>query len=328
MLFRSAAWLDGGEAPERVTVVRGLDAQLRMQDDAAQKLKNSTGIKDGAWLNNPGLFDNRFFNVSPREATQMDPVQRLCLTTTHEALEMAGYAPGASPSMDPERVATYIGVTGYDWLETLHQQGNDIYYVTGAAKAFVSGKINYHYKFGRGAYTLDSVCASSTTALTLACKGLIARDCDMAVAGGGSVFSAPFDFSGVGRSGMISLDGGCRTFHDDADGYARGEGIGMVILKRLEDAIADKDNILGVISGSSRMYSTTSTSITHPSHDSQEMATCLKMLQQSNAGTGFMHESFHKDDAAHFSRKWFAWANTLFGEFVLKVHREHPALLS
>lgn len=238
--------------------------------DVAQKLKNSTAIKDGAWLNDPGLFDNRFFNVSPREATQMDPVQRLCLTTTHEALEMAGYAPGASPSMDPERVATYIGVTGYDWLETLHQQGNDIYYVTGAAKAFVSGKINYHYKFGRGAYTLDSVCASSTTALTLACKGLVARDCDMAVAGGGSVFSAPFDFSGVGRSGMISLDGGCRTFHDDADGYARGEGIGMVILKRLEDAIADKDNILGVISGSSRMYSTTSTSITHPSHVSQE----------------------------------------------------------
>jgi iterative type I PKS product template protein len=238
--------------------------------DANQKLKNSTAIKDGAWLNDPGLFDNRFFNVSPREAMQMDPVQRLCLTTTHEALEMAGYAPGASAAMDPERVGTFIGVTGYDWLETLHQQGNDIYYVTGAAKAFVSGKINYHYKFGRGAYTLDSVCASSTTALTLACKGLLSRDCDMAVAGGGSVFSAPFDFSGVGRSGMISFDGGCRTFHDDADGYARGEGVGMVVLKRLEDALADRDNILGVISGSARMYSTTSTSITHPSHVSQE----------------------------------------------------------
>jgi meiotically up-regulated gene 157 (Mug157) protein len=64
------------------------------------------------------------------------------------------------------------------------------------------------------------------------------------------------------------------------------------------------------------------------SHDSQEMALCLKMLQQSNAGTGFMHESFHKDDASHFTRKWFAWANTLFGEFVLKVYHEHPALLN
>ena len=238
--------------------------------DINQKLKNSTAVKDGAWLDEPGVFDNRFFNVSPREATQMDPVQRLLLTATHEALEMAGYAPGASPSMDPDRVATFIGLTGNDWVQNLHQQGSDIYYVTGAAKAFMSGKINYHYKFGRGSYTMDSVCASSTTALTLACKGLISRDCDMAVSGGASLFSAPFEFSGVGRSGMISLDGGCRTFHDDADGYARGEGIGMVVLKRLEDALADRDNILGVISGSARMYSTTSTSITHPSHTSQE----------------------------------------------------------
>lgn len=92
----------------------------------------------------------------------------------------------------------------------------------------------------------------------------------MAVAGGGSVFSAPLDVLGAGRSGIISLASGCRTFHDDADGYTRGEGVGMVVLKRLEEALADKDNILGMISGSARMYSTTSTSITHPSHISQE----------------------------------------------------------
>ncbi|KAK8017980.1 polyketide synthase [Apiospora marii] len=238
--------------------------------DATQKLKNSTAVQDGAWLNDPGFFDNRFFNVSPREAAQMDPVQRLCLTTTHEALEMAGYAPHASPSMDPERVGTFVGVTGWDWLQTLHQQGHDIYYATGAAKAFISGKINYHYKFGRGSYTLDSVCASSTAAINLACKGLLARDCDMAVAGGGSVFSSPLDLAGVGRSGMLSRDGGCRTFHDDADGYARAEGVGMVVLKRLEDALADGDNILGVISGAARTYSTAATSITHPSRASQE----------------------------------------------------------
>ncbi|KAK8053729.1 polyketide synthase protein, partial [Apiospora saccharicola] len=165
--------------------------------DPTQKLKNSTAVRDGAWLKDPGFFDNRFFNVSPREAAQMDPVQRLCLTTTHEALEMAGYAPHASPSMNPDRVATFVGVTGWDWLQTLHQQGHDIYYTTGVAKAFVPGKINYHYRFGRGSYTLDSVCASSTTAIALACKGLLARDCDMAVAGGGSVFSSPLDLAGV-----------------------------------------------------------------------------------------------------------------------------------
>ena len=238
--------------------------------DAAQKLKNSTAVKDGAWLNDPGVFDNRFFNVSPREAMQMDPVQRLCLTVAHEALEMAGYAPNATVSMNPERVATFMGHTGNEWPEILHQQGSDIYYVTSGSEAFISGKINYHYKFGRGAYTLDSVCASSTTAITLACKSLLSRDCDMAVAGGGSVLSTPCDFSGLSRSGMLSFDGGCRTFHDDADGYTRGEGIGIVILKRLEEALADRDTIQGVISGSARTYSTTSTSITLPSHVSQE----------------------------------------------------------
>ena len=119
-------------------------------------------------------------------------------------------------SMNPERVATFMGHTGNEWPEIQHQQGSDIYYVTSGSEAFISGKINYHYKFGRGAYTLDSVCASSTTAITLACKSLLSRDCDMAVAGGGSVLSTPCDFSGLSRSGMLSFDGGCRTFHDDA----------------------------------------------------------------------------------------------------------------
>lgn len=88
--------------------------------DATQKLKNSTASKDGAWLNEPGLFDNRFLNMSLREAISMDPVQRLYLMTVYEALEMAGYAPGASPSMEPERVATFFGVTGFDWPKIVH----------------------------------------------------------------------------------------------------------------------------------------------------------------------------------------------------------------
>lgn len=96
------------------------------------------------------------------------------------------------------------------------------------------------------------------------------RDCDMAVVGGDSTFSAPFDLSGLGRAGMVSSDSGCRTFHDDADGYARKEGVGTVVLKRLEDAVADRDNIMGIISVAARTCSTTSTSITHPSHTSQE----------------------------------------------------------
>ncbi|EOA91583.1 uncharacterized protein SETTUDRAFT_152662 [Exserohilum turcica Et28A] len=240
--------------------------------DATHKLKNSTAAKEGGWLRDPGLFDNRFFNISPREAMQLDPVARLALTTTHEALEMAGYYPGATPSTNPDRVATFFGITGMDWTESLHQQGLDIYAVSSIAKAFITGRINYTYKFGRGCYSLDAACASSTTAITLGVQSLLSRDCDMALAGGGSIFSSPFAFSALSRSGMLAYEGGCRTFHDDADGYARSEGMGMVVLKRLEDALADNDNILGVIRGAARSYSTTSTSITHPSHVSQEKA--------------------------------------------------------
>lgn len=240
--------------------------------DATHKLKNSTAAKEGGWLRDPGLFDNRFFNISPREAMQLDPVARLALTTTHEALEMAGYYPGATPSTSPDRVATFFGITGMDWTENLHQQGLDIYAVSSIAKAFITGRLNYTYKFGRGCYSLDAACASSTTAITLGVQGLLSRDCDMAIAGGASVFSSPFAFSALSRSGMLAYEGGCRTFHDDADGYARSEGVGMVVLKRLEDALADNDNVLGVICGAARSYSTTSTSITHPSHVSQEKA--------------------------------------------------------
>jgi iterative type I PKS product template protein len=240
--------------------------------DATHKLKNSTAAKEGAWLRDPGLFDNRFFNISPREAMQLDPVARLALTTTHEALEMAGYYPGVTPSTNPDRVATFFGITGMDWTENLHQQGLDIYAVSSIAKAFITGRLNYTYKFGRGCYSLDAACASSTTAITLGVQGLLSGDCDMAIAGGASVFSSPFAFSALSRSGMLAYEGGCRTFHDDADGYARSEGVGMVVLKRLEDAMADNDNILGVIRGAARSYSTTSTSITHPSHVSQEKA--------------------------------------------------------
>lgn len=238
--------------------------------DPTGKKKNSTTAQHGSWLDRPGMFDNRLFNVSPREAAQMDPIQRLFLTTSYEALESAGYSPNATLATESSRIATYFGQTSDDWHEILNNEGIDIYYVPSLARAFAPGRVNYQYKWGGGSYALDSACATSTTAVSLACSALVARECDTALAGGGSVLVSPNSFSGLSKSGMISSTGGCRTFHDDADGYARGEGVGVVVLKRLEDAIADNDNILGVIRGSARTYSSTSTSITHPSAKSQQ----------------------------------------------------------
>ena len=220
-------------------------------------------------MDHPGHFDNRLFNISPREAAQMDPIQRLLLMTSYEALESAGYSKDATLATESNHIAIYFGQASEDWRDILNNEDIDIYYVPSLSRPFGPSRLSYHHKWGGGTYALDAACATSTTAIHLACLALNARECDTALAGGGSILVSPNTFAGLSRSGMISDNGGCRTYHDDADGYVRGEGIGVVVLKRLEDAYADNDNILGVIKGSARTYTSTSTSITHPNAEPQ-----------------------------------------------------------
>ncbi|CAD6567566.1 MAG: hypothetical protein ASARMPREDX12_000532 [Alectoria sarmentosa] len=216
-----------------------------------------------------GLFDSRLFNVSPREAAQMDPLQRLLLMTSFEAMQMAGYAPDGSFSTNTKRIATYMAQTTDDWRTINECQGVDIYYVPGVARAFTPGRLNYHFKWEGASHCIDAACAGGTTAVTLACSALLARECDTALAGGGSILTAPAGFSGLCRGGFLSPTGNCKPLRDDADGYCRGEGVGVVVLKRLEDAIADNDNIQAVIHSSARSYSADAASITQPHADSQ-----------------------------------------------------------
>jgi iterative type I PKS product template protein len=223
----------------------------------------------------------------------MDPIHRQLLTCSYEALQHAGYNPGASLSMEGHNVSTFFGQLGEDWHDIIHQKGADIYYVPGIARTFAPSRVNYHYKFGGGSYAVDSACASSITTIVLACQALQSRACDMALAGGGNMIYTPVPYSGLSRSGMISPTDGCRTFHDDADGYARGEGVGVVVLKRLEDALSDNDNILGVIRGSARTFSTTTTSITHPSHESQERVYKRVLAQSSVDASEIAYVEMH-----------------------------------
>lgn len=195
--------------------------------DPTLKTKNSTSAIHGAWLENAHLFDNRLFNMSPREARQTDPIHRMLLTSSYEALQMAGYTPKGTPSTEGSRISTFFGQLSEDWHDIIHQKGADIYYAPGIARAFGPSRLNFHYKWGGGSYAVDSACASSMTALVLACRSLKSGESDMALAGGGSLMLTPVPFSGLSRSGMISSTGGCRAFHDDADGYARGEVSGV-----------------------------------------------------------------------------------------------------
>ena len=211
---------------------------------------------------------------------QMDPFQRLLLMTTYEALETAGYAEGGSLSTNSDRIATYIGQTTDDWRANNECQGIDVYFIPAAARSFTSGRLNYHFKWGGASYNLDSACSSSSTAVALACSALNARECDTALAGGGSILSAPSIYVGLSRGGFLSTTGGCKTFSDDADGYCRGEGVGVVVLKRLEDAIADNDNIQAVIRSSARSSSPNAPSITQPDSDAQKQI-YKRTLQQA-----------------------------------------------
>lgn len=238
--------------------------------DPSGKGKNKSHTPFGCFIDEPGLFDPRFFNMSPREAAQTDPMGRLALVTAYEALEMSGYVPNRSTSTKLNRIGTFYGQTSDDWREINAAENVDTYFITGGVRAFAPGRINYYFKFSGPSYSIDTACSSSLAAIQLACTSLWAGDCDTACAGGLNVLTNPDIFSGLSKGQFLSKTGGCKTYDNDADGYCRGDACGTVILKRYQDAIADKDNILGCILGAATNHSAEAVSITHPHAGAQE----------------------------------------------------------
>ena len=225
--------------------------------------KCTTNAPFGCFIDRPGAFDARFFNVSNREALLMEPCHRLWLMSVYEALEMAGYSRNRTQITDPDHIGVFFGQSVDDWRATTHHHlGCDSYILQGMQRAFAPGRVNYHFKWEGPTYSVDSACASSASAITLACQNLLSRECDMAVAGGANVISSPHTFSALSRAGILSTTGGCKTYRNDADGYCRGEFAGAVVLKRTEDAVAANDNILAVIAASGRNHSGNAPSIT------------------------------------------------------------------
>ncbi|PQE14273.1 polyketide synthase protein [Rutstroemia sp. NJR-2017a BVV2] len=244
------------------------DAKLHY--DPSGKGKNMSHTPFGCFIDQPGLFDPRFFNMSPREATQTDPMQRLAITTAYEAMEMSGFVRDRTPSTQAHRVGTFYGQTSDDWREINAAQDIDTYFITGGVRAFGPGRINYHFGFSGPSYSVDTACSSSMAAINLACTSLRAGDCDTVFAGGMNVMTNPDIFSGLSKGQFLSKTGSCKTYDDGADGYCRGDGVVTVILKRLDDAIADKDPIMGVIAGIATNHSAEAVSITHPHVGAQQ----------------------------------------------------------
>lgn len=215
--------------------------------DPAGKKRNTSKVQYGCWIEEPGLFDARFFHMSPREAANADPGQRLAIMTAYEALEMAGIVPNRTPSTQRDRVGIFYGLTSDDWREVNSGQDIDTYFIPGGNRAFTPGRINYHFKFSGPSISVDTACSSSLAAIHTACNSLWRNECDTAIAGGTNVMTNPDNFAGLDRGHFLSNTGNCKTFDDSADGYCRADAVGTVILKRLEDAEADNDPVYGVI---------------------------------------------------------------------------------
>lgn len=224
----------------------------------------------GCFIDKPGMFDARLFNMSPREAASTDPGQRLLLMSTYEALEMAGYTQAPREEERDTKVGTFFGQTIDDWKEYNAAENVDMYYVTGGIRAFSAGRVNYHFKWDGPSYSVDSACSSSLLAIQLACNSLRSGESNMAVAGGSNILTGCNMYDGLSRGSFLSKTGSCKTFDSSADGYCRGEGVGVIVLKRLSDAVANHDPVLAVIRSSATNHSAKAVSITHPHVETQE----------------------------------------------------------
>lgn len=191
-------------------------------------------------------------------------MQRLALVTAYEALEMAGVVPGRTPSTQPSRIGTWYGQASDDWRELNASQNVGTYAVPGGVRGFTTGRINYFFGFSGPSFCIDTACSSSMAAVHAACTALWAGEADTAIAGGVNVITDPDNYAGLCNAHFLSKTGQCQVWDVNADGYCRAEGIGSIVIKRLEDAEADNDNILATVLSAATNHSADAISITHP----------------------------------------------------------------
>ena len=205
----------------------------------------------GGFLAEVDRFDARFFNITPRDAREIDPQERIFLETSWEAVENAGY----SPETLARKVANEVGVfAGAMWSEyQLHGPHRDSagnVRALNSSFAGIANRVSFTFDWHGPSMTVDTMCSSSLTAIHLACESLRRGECRMALAGGVNVSIHPNKYLLIGQNQFASSDGHCRSFGEGGDGYVPGEGAGAVLLKPLSAAIADGDHIHGVIRGS------------------------------------------------------------------------------
>ena len=241
------------------------EAWYSREPDAAGKMAS----REGGFLEQVDQFDAEFFGVSPREAASIDPQHRLLLETCWEALEDAGIAP---QRLHGSPTGVFVGLGTLDYYRAAFSEPKRLgpYCATGTFASAGAGRISYTLGLEGPSLAIDTACSSSLVAVHLACQSLRLRECDVALAGGVSLMIGPELSVSLSKANMLASDGRCKTFDAAADGYGRGEGCGIVVLKPLADAQRDGDPIWAVIPGSAVNQDGRSNGLTAPNGLAQE----------------------------------------------------------
>jgi acyl transferase domain-containing protein len=202
----------------------------------------------GGFIDGVDLFDADFFGIAAREAAFMDPQQRMLLEVAWHAIEDAGIRPA---EFSDSNTGVFVGATNFDYSRLFGDaQKIDGYSSTGNILAIIANRLSHVLNFHGPSIAVDTACSSSLVSVHLACQSLAARDCDAALAAGVNLILGPEATISLSQRGLMSPDGRCRTFDESANGYVRSEGCGVLVLKRLEDAVRGGDSIVAVIRGS------------------------------------------------------------------------------